>query len=221
MWRFSRLGRSKTLPQWLQGSMVLLLLRIVDGDIILFINASIPWGLLGLMGKYFGYGEGNRWGWRGKREGVRSWREETWGGDWGLIRGDRWRRRCKYRGWGDVGRTWDRGGGEESCWTGRQRAGQVQRTLVENWFYVPGWADTGFLEKAVELILLTSWIVFASRAGWQEGVRADEQRLYWCSLKVCNLYLLVYFRHEKSNQFCARLYTFHHLKVRVVQKEQV
>ena len=60
MWRFSRLGRSKTLPQWLQGSMVLLLLRIVDGDIILFINASIPWGLLGLMGKYFGYGEGNR-----------------------------------------------------------------------------------------------------------------------------------------------------------------
>ena len=159
MWRFSRLGRSKTLPQWLQGSMVLLLLRIVDGDIILFINASIPWGLLGLMGKYFGYGEGNRWGWRGEREGVRSWREETWGGDWGSIRGDRWRRRCKYRGWGDVGRTWDRGGdvgrtwdcggGEESCWTGRQPAGQVQRTLVENWFYVPGWADTGFLGKAV------------------------------------------------------------------------
>ena len=24
---------------------------------------------------------------------------------------------------------------------------------------------------------------------------------------------MVYFGHEKSNQFCARLYTFHHLKV--------
>ena len=33
---------------------------------------------------------------------------------------------------GDVGRTRDWGGGEESCWTGRQRAGKVQRTLVEN-----------------------------------------------------------------------------------------